>query len=111
MIAYQEHPESAGYAWEYRGGCYGDSNQIAYYEKAVIGEDYSFTYVPIEVREDESLYASLSNVKSEVSSGFSPLFYGLFIIFSLLGVLCLALFVFFFARFKMGETSSSSNKH
>jgi len=67
--------------------------------------------VPIEVREDESLYASLSNVKSEVSSGFSPLFYGLFVIFMLLGVLCLGLFVFFFARLRMGESSSASNKH
>lgn len=33
MIAYKEHPETASYTWEYRGGCYGDG-KIAVYELA-----------------------------------------------------------------------------
>ena len=36
MIAYKEHPETASYTWEYRGGCYG-SGDIAVYETAVPG--------------------------------------------------------------------------
>ena len=50
-MAYKEHPESASYAWEYVSGCY-DGGEVAFYEKAVIGTEYDFTYIPIEVRED-----------------------------------------------------------
>ena len=32
MIAFVEHPESNSYSWEYRGGCYGTSDEVAYYE-------------------------------------------------------------------------------
>ena len=113
MIAFIEHPESNSYSWEYRGGCYGESNEVAYYEPAVLGEEYSFTFVPIEVREDESLSASLQNVGSEVSSGASPIFYGLYLIFLIIGIGAAVLFGVFFAKAKLGLGSSSggSMKH
>ena len=50
MISYKEHPETASYTWEYRGGCYG-SGKIAVYEPATPGEEYRFDSVPIEIRE------------------------------------------------------------
>lgn len=56
MIAYKEYPETASYTWEYRGGCYG-SGSIAVYERAVLGQEYHFDNIPIEVREDESEYS------------------------------------------------------
>jgi hypothetical protein len=55
MVAYTEYPETASYGWEYRGGCYKDGG-IGVYEKAVPGTDYLFEFIPIEIREDESLY-------------------------------------------------------
>lgn len=51
MIAYVEHPETASYSWEYRGGCYQGGN-IGVYERAIPDTDYLFDHVPIEVRED-----------------------------------------------------------
>lgn len=63
MVAYTEHPETASYTWEYRGGCYEGGN-IAVYERAVPGEEYHFDDIPIEVREDESLYVALGNVEA-----------------------------------------------
>jgi hypothetical protein len=59
MIAYKEHPETASYTWEYRGGCYANG-EIAVFEKAVSGEEYKFDNVPIEVREDESQYTAFN---------------------------------------------------
>jgi hypothetical protein len=41
MVAYKEHPETASYTWEYRGGCYTGGN-IAVYGKATVGEEYRF---------------------------------------------------------------------
>lgn len=65
MVAYKEHPETASYTWEYRGGCYGSGGEIAVYEKAVPGEEYRFDHVPIEIREDESLNVMFDNIESE----------------------------------------------
>jgi hypothetical protein len=61
MIAFKSHPETASYYWEYRGGCYG-SGEIGVYVRAKPGEEYHFNNVPIEVREDESLYSSMENI-------------------------------------------------
>ena len=55
MVAFKVHPKTSSYYWEYRGGCYG-SGDIGVYEKAIPGTDYKFDSIPIEVREDESLY-------------------------------------------------------
>lgn len=97
MVAYTEHPESASYSWEYRSGCY-DNGEIAVYETATIGSEYSFTYVPIEVREDESLYNKMSNVESEITSGISPIFGTLSLISMLLALVCGLLFAFFYFK-------------
>jgi hypothetical protein len=102
LVAYTEHPETASYSWEFRGGCYGDNNEIALYERATVGEDYSFTFVPIEVREDESLYTSLTNVENNISSGFSPLFYILCIISLVAAFGFAAIFVFFYVKQMFG---------
>jgi hypothetical protein len=67
------------------------------YEKAVPGTDYLFDYIPIEVREDESLYAKLTNTKAEVSAGMGTIFSVLstiFIIFALLSGIAFAYFYF-----------------
>ena len=60
MIRFIEHPETASYAWEYMGGCY-QGGEVAIYEPAEIGKTYDFTYVPIEVREDESFMGGFSS--------------------------------------------------
>jgi len=73
MVAYTEHPETASYTWEYRGGCY-QGGSIAVYERAYPGEEYHFDSIPIEIREDESLYNSISNVEAEIDSKVSPIF-------------------------------------
>lgn len=97
MVAYTQHPETASYSWEYRGGCY-QGGAIAVYEKAVPGTDYLFDFVPIEVREDESLYGSLKNTGAEVSAGLGPIFHCLGTIFLILSVLCGILFAIFYFK-------------
>lgn len=100
MVAYTEHPETASYTWEYRGGCYEGGN-IAVYERANPGEEYNFESVPIEVREDESLYNALGNVEAEVNSTISPLFYFCSTLSLLLAFISGILFaVFFFKAWK-----------
>ena len=111
MVAYTEHPETASYTWEYRGGCYQEGS-IAVYEKAVPGTDYLFDYVPIEVREDESLYNKLSNTKAEVSAGMGTIFGALstiFVIFALLSGFVFA--YFYFQALKSGSGGDSRVKH
>jgi hypothetical protein len=117
MIAYQEHPETASYTWQYRGGCY-ENGEIAVYEKAKNGEEYTFNNVPIEVREDESQYtsenyeevvgdtstsSSSSSSSSKGSSGGSSSgvssFFGFLSIVCLVGAgLSVALLLFFYFR-------------
>jgi hypothetical protein len=63
MIAYKENPKTSSYYWEYRGGCYG-SGDIGVYEKGIPGQQYRFDAIPIEVREDESLYNLVGNIGS-----------------------------------------------
>lgn len=106
MIAYTEHPDTASYSWDFKGGCYGDNNDIAVYEKASVGDEYDFNFVPIEVREDESLSNDIKNVGSSVSSGLSPLFYGISLIFLVLAFVAAGLFLFFFLKWKLGDKIS-----
>jgi hypothetical protein len=63
MIAFKEHPKTSSYSWEYRGGCYG-TGDIGVYEKGYPGQEYRFNSIPIEVREDESLYVLAGNISS-----------------------------------------------
>ena len=97
MIAYKEHPETASYTWEYRGGCY-DDGEIAVYEKAIPGEEYHFDSIPIEIREDESLYVAFENAGAQVDSALSPIFYFLSTISLLLALISGILFAVFFFR-------------
>jgi hypothetical protein len=64
MVAFKDYPQTSSYSWEYRGGCYG-SGEIGIYEKGIPGTQYSFDHVPIEVREDESLYVVAGNISSQ----------------------------------------------
>lgn len=73
MVAFKEHPKTSSYYWEYRGGCYG-SGDIGVYEKGIPGNEYRFEKIPIEVREDESLYVFASNISSNARNMLSPLF-------------------------------------
>lgn len=101
MVAYTEHPETASYSWEYRGGCYKEGS-IAVYEKAVPGTDYLFDFIPIEIREDESLYASLSNTGAEMSAGIGPILHGIGIILLIVSVLSGVLFAVFYFKAMSG---------
>ena len=56
-----------------------------------------FDYIPIEIREDESLYNKLSNTKAEVSAGMGTIFSVLstiMVIFALLSGIAFAYFYF-----------------
>lgn len=97
MVAYTEHPETASYTWEYRGGCY-EGGKIAVYERAYPGQEYHFDSIPIEVREDESLYNQFSNVEAEIDSTVSPLFSYLSSFFLLLSFISAILFAIFFYK-------------
>ena len=112
LVAYTEHADTASYSWEYRGGCYANG-EIGVYEKATVGENYLFDFVPIEIREDESLYGSLSSAGNKVSSGSSSVFHGLGLIFLILAVVCGVLFAFFYFKAKSGFqfTGRSEIKH
>ena len=106
MVVYTEHPETASYSWEYRGGCYQGSS-IAVYEKAVAGEHYLFDYIPIEVREDESLYNALSNTQAQVSAGLGPLFHILSVVFMVGALLSGIAFAYFYFQALKGSGGSS----
>jgi hypothetical protein len=110
MVAYTEHPETASYTWEYRGGCYEGGN-IAVYEKATPGEEYHFDNIPVEVREDESLYVLLGNVEAETESFMSPLFYFLATISLLLAFISAILFAVFFFKMYSAASSKTNMKH
>jgi hypothetical protein len=115
MVAYTEHPETASYSWEYRGGCFKDG-AIAVYERATPGHDYLFDFVPIEVREDESLYGKLSNTGANVSAGLGPILHGLGTIFVVLSLVSGILFAVFYFKAWQGVKggsggSSSGMKH
>lgn len=110
MVAYTEHPETASYTWEYRGGCY-EGGSIAVYEKAVPGEEYHFDDVPIEVREDESLYVLLENAGAQTESFFSPIFYGLSSLCLLLAFVSAILFAVFFFKMYNAAQSNNNMKH
>ena len=97
MVAFKVHPKSSSYYWEYRGGCYG-SGDIGVYEKAIPGTDYKFDSIPIEVREDESLYVSAGNVGSQARNLLTPLIYFFSNLFLFLAVLSVIGFLAVFAR-------------
>ena len=110
MVAYTEHPETASYTWEYRGGCYEGGN-MAVYEKAVPGEEYHFDDVPIEVREDESLYVALGNVEAEVNSTLSPLFYFFSSLSLFLAFISGIVFAVLFFKMWFSAQSGSNMRH
>jgi hypothetical protein len=111
MVAYTEHPETASYTWEYRGGCY-TGGDIAIYEKAVPGTDYFFEYIPIEVREDESLYNAIANTNAQVTAGLGPFFSILSVTFLGFAFLSGTLFAYyFFMAFKNVQGGGSSHRH
>ena len=95
MVAFKIHPKTNSYYWEYRGGCYSDGD-IGIYEKAAPGTDYKFDSIPIEVREDESLYVAVGNVGSQARNIFSPIFYFITYTFLTLGILSSLAFVAIF---------------
>ena len=95
MTAYTEHPETASYTWEYRGGCYS-GGEIAVYEKAVPGQEYFFDNVPIEVREDESLYNAFQNTQSYLTAGLGPIFNLLSVTFLVIALLSGIMFAYFY---------------
>lgn len=111
MVAYTPHPETASYTWEYRGGCYHNGD-IAIYEKAVPGENYFFDYVPIEVREDESLYSAFKNTKNQVAAGLGPFFNLMSTTFVVLAIISGLLFSwFYFQAIKGVQGGSGSVRH
>ncbi len=110
MIAFKLHPETASYAWEYRGGCYG-SGDIAVYEKAIPGTVYHFNDVPIEVREDESLYVEFGNATSAFSTYLSPIFQFISSIFLFLALIFGILFAVFFLKAIKASGAGSSMDH
>ena len=63
MVAFKDYPQTSSYSWEYRGCCYGNG-EIGIYEKGLPGTQYKFDNIPIEVREDESLYVLAGNLSS-----------------------------------------------
>ena len=68
------------------------------YEKAIPGNDYLFDFVPIEVREDESLYGKLTNTGNQVSAGLGPILHGIGTIFLILSLISGILFAIFYFR-------------
>lgn len=118
MVAYKENPDTASYTWEYKGGCYGNG-EIAAYEKAVVGEEYTFDQVPIEVREDESnsgtSYTSSSSYSSSSGSSsggaISSLFFFISTLSLLLAIAAGGLFAFFFFKAWKGAQAGDRMKH
>lgn len=106
MVAFKVLPKTSSYYWEYRGGCYG-SGDIGVYEKAVPGTDYKFDSIPIEVREDESLYVAAGNVGSHTRNFVTPIFYFFAYTFLIIAILSVLAFVALFARsWKLSQSGS-----
>jgi hypothetical protein len=105
MVAFKVYPKTSSYYWEYRGGCYS-GGEIGVYEKASIGTDYKFDSIPIEVREDESLYVAVGNVGSHARNIFSPIFF--FITYAFLALAILAA-IAFVALFVLKSESDIAN--
>lgn len=97
MVAFKVHPKTSSYYWEYRGGCYG-SGDIGVYEKAVPGTEYKFDSIPIEVREDESLYVAAGNVGSQARNLVTPLIYFFAYAFMYLAIFSVLVFLAILAR-------------
>ena len=58
--------------------------------------------MPIEIREDESLYGTLSNAKNSVSGGLGPVLHGLGTICLVIAFICGILFAYFYFKAKTG---------
>jgi hypothetical protein len=69
LIAFRENPKTSSFYWEYRGGCY-TNGEIGVYEKATPGNEYRFDSIPIEVRDDDSLFTRSDKVRGIASSVF-----------------------------------------
>ncbi len=65
------------------------------YERAKPGYKYLNNNIPIEVREDSSLYVMVGNVSSGVRSILSPLLYFISKVAILLVFVSIGLFIFF----------------
>lgn len=74
MVAFKVNPKTSSYYWEYRGGCYSNG-EIGVYERAKPGHKYLNNHIPIEVREDSSLFVIASNISSTIRNVISPLLY------------------------------------
>ena len=105
LVTFKVHPKTSSYYWEYRGGCYS-GGEIGVYEKATPGTDYKFDSIPIEVREDESLYVAAGNVGSQARNIFSPIFY--FVTYTFLAIAILAA-IAFVALFVLKSESDIAN--
>lgn len=110
MVAYREHPETASYTWEYRGGCY-EGGSIAVYEQAVPGEEYRFDNVPIEVREDESLYGKMKNIEAQVTYTIGPMFMFFSTLSLILAIVSGVLFAYYFFKAWKGVQVGDRMKH
>jgi len=107
MIAFKVHPKTSSYYWEYRGGCYS-GGEIGVYEKATPGTDYRFDNIPIEVREDESVFVAVGNVGSKARNAIAPLFFFTSSVFLVLALLAaLAFGGLFFKAWKDNQSGSA----
>ena len=109
MVAFKVHPKTSSYSWEYRGGCYG-TGEIGVYEKATLGSEYRFDQIPIEVREDESLYVLAGNISSDVRNSSSPILMFLSTLFMILAFLCAIGFAILYIR-QLKNVDSAAMAH
>lgn len=109
MVSYIEHPETASYNWEFTGGCYS-GGEIAYYEAGSLGEEYTFSSVPIEVREDESIATSITAATKESSNYFFAFIGFLSTVFFLLALILGLVFAFMYFN-AVKSMQGGSNKH
>ena len=110
MIAFKVNPQTASYYWEYRGGCYG-TGEIGVYEKGVPGQEYKFDQIPIEVREDESLYVIAENISSQASSSVSPLLFFASSMCLVLAIISGFVFAFLFYKAWKSSQPGSAMRH
>jgi hypothetical protein len=96
MITPMEHPETDSFNWEYTGGCY-QGGAIAAYEDAIIGEEYDFSKIPMEVREDESITTALASNVKETTFYFTALIGWMSSLMFFIGACLTAYFIFLYA--------------
>jgi hypothetical protein len=110
MVSYVEHPETASYNWEFTGGCYAGGD-IAYYEQANDGEEYTFSNVPIEVREDESIVTGVTQIAKESGNYLFAAIGFLSTIFFIAAFACGLYFGFLYFQAWSAMNGGGRNKH